>query len=147
MVSGIIGLGPGPAGNAHAAEPRSQADFCILPFTLCSAISRRRPSFFAKRRKCIRAPSCCSCVGRRFVFCKPVSADRCGMAASKFLGSAAASVILLCSATGRKSYGMAAYGCIEVAMIICRLFFSASTFFLVSPRSDSGATTSGCRCA
>ena len=44
MVSGIIGLGLGAAGNAHAAEPRSQADFCILPFTLCSAISRRRVS-------------------------------------------------------------------------------------------------------
>ena len=103
MVSGIIGLGLGAAGNAHAAEPRSQADFCILPFTLCSAISRRRVSLRSggNASGLLRAAGC---VGRRFVFCKPVSADRCGMAASKFLGSAAASVILLCSATGRKSY-------------------------------------------
>ena len=108
------------AERTHVSDPRkvgligrwfralSQADFCILPFTLCSAISRRRVSLRSggNASGLLRAAAAwvdvlCSA---RFVFCKPVSADRCGMAASKFLGSAAASVILLCSATGRKSY-------------------------------------------
>ena len=62
---------------------------------------------------CKIAVICGAVVRHSIAFCNSVSADRIGMAASTFLASAAASVILLCFASeSRESH---CSGCMKVA--------------------------------
>ena len=79
--------------------------------------------FFAlASRSGFRAAICVAVEGNSLVFCNSVSADRSGMAASRLLGAAAASVILLSSATEhRKSYWS---GWIQAAIVICQEIFA-----------------------
>ena len=90
-------------------------------------------------------------------FCNSISGDRVVMAASRLLGSAAACVILLSFAAGRRqSYWNC---CIKVAIVICQQIFSILAlalfilklllnvlqnhlFFALAPRSGFGAAIS-----
>ena len=102
-VSGVVALPWNLARNARAVELRVPGDFFSSLLLLCYCVLHVL-RHFVQWNWCIKAMCCTVVRCKSFMFGNSVSADRCGMAASRFLAAAGACGILLCfAAESRKS--------------------------------------------